>query len=428
MNTWTSYPNRRTTPEEQCLYSHLLGCAAMETPEELLTRFRSLFIDGVGYPDRSVVAALDQILMATEVESYYRYVLNRCCHILINRWQVHAQYQYSIPELIQLFESSPSRPSGEFSRGRSVRRLRRMAHRFKDTEQYLALQRLARVIRASRCSKGKENGLTMPLGSLISRYPYLYEHCLLTQDSDLQQQQHVRRMQIEGQHRFEIDLSHYVNYRMRQARLGRQGGPRPAKALISFENPTLLSDRDLVASIKQFSVHRPGYSYQDLAHRFMFQGCRAPTYGIFKSNLYDYICSEMVGGHCQRPFSAQLDHHLKNTFPDSDDKPVNDFLIVRTCRQLLNFLVVDASAGKQHYIFVDLLNVLGPLFTTGLLLRILLVCRKVKPHLERQLSVLFNHYESTIRENVVWLVDVLETFNIALSLNFGRLDLSHVLT
>jgi hypothetical protein len=87
---------------------------------------------------------------------------------------------------------------------------------------------------------------------------------------------------------------------------------------------------------------------------------------------------------------------------------------------------VDPSAGKQHYVFVDLINNLGPINTTGLLLRILLICQKVKPFLDRRFSLLFNHYETASSDAVDWLVKVLENVNIALSLNFGTLDLSHL--
>jgi hypothetical protein len=98
---------------------------------------------------------------------------------------------------------------------------------------------------------------------------------------------------------------------------------------------------------------------------------------------------------------------------------------VRTCSNLFNFLVVDPSAGRQHYVFLDLINNLGPVHTTGLLLRILLICQKVRPFVERRFSLLFNHNETASSETVEWLVHMFENINIALSLNFGSVDLSH---
>ncbi|PSN17927.1 hypothetical protein C7271_15180 [filamentous cyanobacterium CCP5] len=427
MSIHTSYHNRATTIDEQRLYDHLLTCAAQESPDELLARFRALFIEGVGYPDPVITDALDTILATPDVDHYFRYILNRCCYILINRWQAHHQLQQSIPHLVRLFADSPSQRVTEFSRSRSIRRLRQVSQKFTATEQYLTMGRLARVIEAKRQYQRSEPGLNQPLGTFISRYPYLYEHCLLTEDSDLEQHRHVRRIQYEAQHNFEVDLSHYVTYRVRQAQIGKGTAPNLTTNFRSVPNPTLLNDKELVASINQFAYRRAGHSYQDLAQRFTLQSRASMTYREFKGDLYDYICGGVDPGYGCRQFNRLLDQNLKNTFADSDDKQVNDFLIVRTCSQLLNFLVVDVSASKQHYIFIDLINNLGPILTTGLLLRILLFCRKVKPQLERRFSLLFNHYETVKRDSIEWLIKMLENLNIAFSLNFGSLDLSHVM-
>jgi hypothetical protein len=105
---------------------------------------------------------------------------------------------------------------------------------------------------------------------------------------------------------------------------------------------------------------------------------------------------------------------------------VNDFLVVRTCSQLLNFLVVESPQRPQHYVFVDLISNLGPTLATGLLLKIILICRKVKPYLEKRFSILFNHYESSSRDAVQWLVQAMENLNVALSTNFSTIDLSFI--
>lgn len=435
MKTTANHNNRVTTADEEFLYNHLLNCATAESPDFLIGRFQSLFIDGFGYPDREVILALDNILSSPEIEEYFRFVLNRCCHILINRWQTNPQLQSAILNLVNLFENEPAATSrvSEMSRSRSMRRIRQAAKEFRETEQYLALRRLARIIEARQAAKSSptqdDDSKVVPLGSLINRYPYLYEHCLVTEDSDLQHQQIVRTMQAEAQHQFEVDLSHYVTYRMRQRQLYRLGQTQAIERLRVIQNPTLLNDRELVTSLKQFARRRdPGQSlsYRDTAQRFLTSHPQGGTFRDFKSDLFDYILADVDPGYGQRQFKNMLHDHLFNTFSDSDGKPVDDFLRVRTCSNLFNFLVVDPSAGKQHYVFIDLINNLGPIDTTGLLLRILLICQKVKPFLDRRFSILFNHYEMASSDAVDWLVKVLENVNIALSLNFGTLDLSHV--
>jgi hypothetical protein len=435
VKTTVSHNNRITTADEEFLYNHLLSCASSESPDFLIGRFQSLFVDGFGYPDREVVSALDNILSSPEIEEYFRFVLNRCCHILINRWQTNPQLQPAILNLVNLFEHEPAATSrvSELSRSRAMRRIRQAAKEFRETEQYLALRRLARIIEARQAAKTQpeqaDETKVVPLGSLINRYPYLYEHCLVTEDSDLQHQQIVRTMQAEAQRQLEVDLSHYVTYRMRQRQLYLQGQTEAINRLRVIQNPTLLNDRELVTSLKQFARRRdPGQSlsYRDTAQRFLMNRPQGGSFRDFKADLFDYIMADVDPGYGQRQFKSMLHDHLFSTYADSDGKPVDDFLRVRTCSNLFNFLVVDPNAGKQHYVFVDLINNLGPINTTGLLLRILLICQKVKPFLDRRFSLLFNHYETASSDAVDWLVKVLENVNIALSLNFGTLDLSHV--
>ncbi|MEM8807255.1 MAG: hypothetical protein AAGF01_14625 [Cyanobacteria bacterium P01_G01_bin.38] len=432
MITQVDYSNRLISAQEQALYDHLLACVEKETPGELVKRFRTLFIEGAGYPDFEVTRALDQIVADRQVDTYFRHILNRCCHILINRWQSNRHYQTAITELVasfEQFEQEQSTPSvREYTRSRASRRLREVVSQFPETDQYVMLKRLVRVIESSR---GDGSGVQMPqppLGNLIGRYPYLYQHCLLNKESPKEHQRQVRRIQTKAQRQFEVDLSHYVTFRMRRAQMRRKGcldsrehHLRPAT------NPTLLSDRELVKSLRQFSGKvEQDHTYQDLANRFVSQSCQATSFKTFKDDLYEYVTASVDPEYGKRSFNNAFYHQLTSIYPESHSQKVNDFLLVRTCSQLFNFLVVDASTGRQHFVFVDLINNLGPLATTGVLLKILLLCRKVKPYLERRFSILFDHYESATQDTVNWLVRVLENLNIALSLNFGTLDLSYL--
>ena len=425
MDTWTAYHNRSISPQEQTIYDHLLAHAEQEAPQQLIDRFQSLFIDGVGYPSHGIVAALDEIVSSKEVEQYFHYILNRCCHILVNRWQGRPQLQSAVPDLIDLLERGSSRAITEYSRVRQVRKLREVVAKFTETEQYLTLKRLARLI-----DNGNEtnSGESRPLGTLIQRYPYLYKHCLLNEDSPEEHQRNIRRIQAEAQQKFEVNLSQYVTYRVRRDRLEQQASsPERLQRLRPITNPTLLSDRELVASLYQFAGKADsGRSYYDSAQRFLRQ-TQTVSFGEFKDDLYQYLTSSIDPSYGYCKFNKLLYQQLEQTLPQNQDYPLSDFLLVRTCSQLLNFLVVDSPQCPQHFVFIDLINNLGPLLTTGLLLKIILLCRKVKPYLERRLSILFSHYEAATQGSVGWLVKILENLNVALSLTFGSVDISSVL-
>ena len=93
---------------------------------------------------------------------------------------------------------------------------------------------------------------------------------------------------------------------------------------------------------------------------------------------------------------------------------------------MLDFLVVESIQKPQHFLFLNLMSNIGPIATISILLKIVLVCYRVKPYLEKRFAILFNHYEKDMRESVAWLVKALENLQVALSTNFGRIDLSFI--
>ncbi|GAB4182572.1 MAG: hypothetical protein Fur006_18580 [Coleofasciculaceae cyanobacterium] len=418
--TWTESDIRQPSLEEQQLYDHLLYCVQVESCSQLIERFRSLFLDGVRYEDPQVWLALEKVAMNKRAEQEFRYVINRCCHILINRWQMQPQLQWAIPELITLFENPPD-PARVQSRG--ARRLRQLVQLFAETEQYLTLQRLSRVMSGEVDDNG--NG-AIAVGTLIQRYPYLYEHCLLSEDSSYEHQQTVRQIQSRIQRRFELDLSQYVTYQVRRAQAIRtQSVETLDKITQPARNPTLLSERELAVALKQFIGKVQGSdTYRDVAQSFLTHSSQTNSYKAFKDDLYEYLTASIDPSYGKRQFNDRLYAHLKNTLPQCETQKPTEFLQVRTCSQLLNFLVVESPQRPNHFIFVDLITNLGATLTTCLLLKIVLICRKVKPYLEKRFSILFNHYESATKDGVPWLVKSLENLNIAFSVHFGSADLS----
>jgi hypothetical protein len=422
VTTWTDSDIRQSSLEEQQLYDHLLYCVQLESPTQLIERFQRLFLDGVRYLEPEVWLALEKLAMDKRAEQEFKFVLNRCCHIVINRWQMQPQLQGAIPQLVALFENPPD-PAKVQSRG--ARRLRQLVQLFTETEQYLTLQRLSRVMSETAEAEGNCNGSNQ-VGALIQRYPYLYEHCLLSEDSSYEHQQTVRQIQARVQRRFEFDLSQYVTYQVRRAQAMRQPSTEaPERIIQPVNNPTLLSDRELAAALKQFvgKVQGPN-TYRDVAQSFLTHTSQTSSYRDFKDDLYEYLTASIDPAYGKRQFNERLYNHLKNTLTQSDLQKPTEFLIVRTCSQLLNFLVVESPQRPNHFVFVDLITNLGATLTTGLLLKIVLLCRKVKPYLEKRFSILFNHYESSTRDGVPWLITSLENLNVAFSVHFGSADLS----
>ncbi|AFY39327.1 hypothetical protein Lepto7376_3090 [[Leptolyngbya] sp. PCC 7376] len=416
-------PLRHTTYAEQKLYDYLLYSVQTQTPEELLPQFQQFLLEGRDAPSDELKQALYEVLNSSGIDEDFKFILNRCCHILINRWQIHPQLQKAIPKLVDLFKSVPP---PNISSSRFTRRLRQLVAEFIRTEQYLTLQRISRIIELGGKDFTWSNG-DIAVGQLIRRYPYLYEHCLLSEDSSIEHQQTVRQVQSRIQRSFELELSKYVTYQVRLAQLARrtQSMKQARRMLQGVHNPTLLTEKELGTALKRF-VGKPerGYSYRDLSRHFLRRSSEVVSYQEFKNELYGYLISSVDSKYGDLRFNKRLYQKLQTILPRYDDHRPNELLMMRTTSQLLNFLVVDSPQNPEHYVFVDMITNLGPTATVALLLKLVLMCGKAKPHLERRFSILFSHYEAQSKEGVPWLVKSLENLHIALSVHFGDADVS----
>ncbi|MCX5963283.1 MAG: hypothetical protein NT070_09080 [Cyanobacteria bacterium] len=416
----TSHYTRLVGSEEQKIYDHLLTAIQSESSDKILDRVRALLIEGSSYDDREVLLSLDRLVLSDSAFQDFQFVLNRCIHIITNRWQSRPHCQSAVPQLISILESSPTTRI-DLTRSKANRRLRDLTQQFRDTDQFQSLRRLSCVL--------EQNGTTLenqqPLRTLIHRYPYLYPHCLVSDGSSTEDQKSVRLLQEKMQHNYELNLSQFVTYQVRRSAVSHQRGDRE---LYPVANPTLLADSDLNKALKQFAGKTSdGCTHRDLAERFMIRSqYQQQTFKGFKGHLYEYLSDavEPEYGRCQ--FNKQLHQTLGKILPESDRGEFNESLLLRTCSQLLNFLIVQSSNQPKHFVFVDLLSNLGPIGTTSLILKLVLICRKIKPYLEKRLSILFNHYECHTQGSVQWLVMAMEHLNIALSTNFGKLNLTLV--
>jgi hypothetical protein len=408
---------RQTREEEQLLYDYLLDSVRRSSPEVILEDFRRLFLEGRGYHNGQIYTALEKIVRAKDIEFRFYYFFNRCCHILVNRWQMSPQDQYAIVDLVEILENLPSPRQGQYS---TANYLRFLVKKFTHSDHYVKLQRLARIISNKRSEKG-----AALVGNLINRYPYLYDHCLLGEESSQEQQQTVRSLKSKTERRFEVNLSRYVTYKVRLAQIANTPTmvAEPGRIIQPVKNPTLLSDKELNRALKQYvGTFEGGYTYKSLSQSFLSHTVYAPTYKEFKKDLYEYLMTAMKVNKGQ--FSQKLYNVISNTLPQCDQQKPSEFLMLRTSSQLLNYLVVESSQKPEHYIFVDMISNMGVTSTVGLLLKLVLMCNKVKPYLEKRFSILFNHYEGFSREGVPWLVQSLENMQIAFSIHFGKADLS----
>lgn len=401
---------------EQQIYDHLLHHAKMELPEQVLHRFQLLFIQGGAYPEAEIRAALHNLVRSTKDKYNFFPFFNRCCFIIVNRWQMQLLYRENIVQFVEMIKqcraasvmTSQPTPSGK---------LRFWIQEYTRSPLFQKLQQLADFLNPKNDLDERR-----PLSSLLYRYPSLYTHCLSSQEDSSEYQGLIQQTQKTAQERFEEDLSKYVTYSLMNLSAQQSDSP-----LILPDNPTLLTHDEVCKTLQHFvsKADRPA-TYRERADEFWLPGNRPKTYSSFKSSLYDYMLEGIPTKFGENRFNQQLSTLLKDLHPESNAQPVNDVLIVRTCNQLLNFLVIESRQQPKHIVFMNLLNNLGSTQTMGLLLRVVLLCRKVKPNLDRRFSLLFEHYGGEIRSSVKWLVKCLEKLNLAWCSHFSDKSLSFV--
>ena len=423
----TSYSIKQ---EQQKIYDHLLYCVKTESPFEVLERFNHLFIKATGYQDNRIRLALENVVEnGTEVEFFPFF--NRCCHIIVNRWQMQPNYKLEIIELVLLLERAL--PPGAVV-SRNARQQRQLIKDFLNTEYFVRLQRLARLIDGSLESENRRSDrieiVSNSVGDLIQRYPYLHQHCLLTEGSTEEFQQTVETIQAGIQSSYELNLSQYITYRVRLARLVKKYKAAnktkiPKRLVQKVKNPTLLSDRELDRALRHYMGKvEHSSSYYDLSQNFLTHTTQTRTYKEFKADLYEYITSGIDSRFGKRRFNHKLYDCLQNTMTEFEDRELDEFLTMRTYCQLFKFLVVDGKGNFNHERYLDLVTYLGEVKTIGLLLKLVLLCRKVKPYLEQRFSILFSHYEAVSEDKAAWLIKSLENLQVAFSVHFGEADFS----
>jgi hypothetical protein len=405
---------------EQIVYEHFLHIVKNETPARVIDRFKSLFIEGVSYSDNRIWTTIETLAFEKTAEQNFPLVINRCCYILVNHWQMQPSGKIAVADLVELLDRLND---VRMTYSRTVRRLRQLLQVYLQGDDYPKLKRLNAVLNGT--SSDKKTILDRPLGTLISRYPYLYDHSLVSEERTFENVETIKRVQVDLRQEQETNLSRYLSYQVRRSRVKAQLGREAANNLPLVDNPTLLSTKELGMAFGQFSGKAEGdASYQDLSRGFVSRLQMQPTIKKFKGDLYEYIISGVDNSYGSRTFNDRLYKTIVNISPDRDRQPLDELSMLRTCTHILNHLVIESPSNPQHFIFMDMISNLGSVFTTGLLLKIVLICQKAKPLLESRLSILFNHYESSQCTGVPWLVKSLENWNVAGAIHFGKMDAS----
>ncbi|QDZ39760.1 hypothetical protein FRE64_07290 [Euhalothece natronophila Z-M001] len=409
--------------KKEVIYNHLESCIKQESPEQVMTRYYTLFVQATGYENVEIRENLEKIMKSEEGKKTLFSFLSYVFYLPINYWlKQSSEVQQIIPNFVKMLENIPP-----FARVQTpvARRIREAVTQFNKSDSFLGLKRLQNLLTSNPTLQQDKS---QPLSTLLGRYPFLYQHCLLVAESSAETKRVLKQFQQKQQGDFELSLSRYITNQVRLARLTkRYGSPTEAqKHLTLVPNPSLLKDQEVIATLQHFISGIEGQStYQDLAQRFIIHSAKAETFKTYKKDLYEYLIKTVDEGYGKRQLNQKLSSHLKNSLSKWDRETPNEQLILRVTNNLLKFLVVESDKNIDHYLYLDLVTNLGPTKTIGLLLKILLISPKIYPYLTSRFAILYQHYENTPRYSVHWLFKSLETLQIALTIHCSGMDVSY---
>lgn len=372
---------------QEVIYNFLLEIVKKWPPEEVLLEFKRLFIFHVESISSTAIHAIYEIVFSNNEEEF-RHTLKRCCYILVNNWDASRHYK-PIQELIQSF-SDPT--INRYTISPTLKRLRIWIENFKRSKDFEELK-----LFASRY-EDKENG---PWSSRYTSYLLVPQYIDLK--NPIEQREAARTLSKQLKDRFKFDLAMYIA-RSQSAASSHDRIPK---------NPTALGD-EVLRLIKMIVAKRGPFSYGNLANIFLNQ-VRQLSYAEFKQSLKSYLIFSVENQEFADTLQSRLAEKLSTLYEVHDHDPIDNALILRTCNRAIEYLTTEDHQNPSP-LFVLLLSQGNPLTLVIVLLKLILISKHSRTHLEARIADLIRYYEKCPEEECWWVVHFLEIFNITFAI------------
>lgn len=406
--------------ETSILYEYLAECAVSQPPEMVINQIGSLFSLG-NHENTEIVKVWEKIIVSPQGQQQFGLIANHCFYLILDRWAVNRRADEYVEKLITVFDSTTLQKN-TYDRRKS--KLRQLVREYQKSELYFKLKILAKIL-TSDLSENLDR--EAPVSSLVARYSYLYQFFLPEAASFPLLKNLVKQLQANNQQHFEFQLSQYIIYRARLVQLAKMNllSKGAGKAIYKVKNPTFLSDRDIIITIRQhLKQFEHKYTLLQLAEHFLARNPIRSSYQEFKRDLYQYLIIGFKPRNESYQFKHKLKQKIEQIFTNSNSRPLNNSLVLQTCRQLLSFLIVDSSTEIDSSQLAELRLNLGTIQTAVLLIKIILICPEAKPDLEKKLALLFTQYHARVIKDVLWLIKILEHLLIGIGIHLGKIDIS----
>lgn len=365
---------------QEIIYSFFIDIVKQWTPEAVLQEFRHIFIQDNDSLSSNPVRAIYEIVFANKPEEFH-YTIKRVCYIVVNNWVAKRNNNY-IQKLIEILNEPIIRRR---SLSPMIYRLRKWIQTFLESKDYQELELYAQTKVQDR-SRLSNRATSILLSSQYNNPTNPIEQRLAAKN---------RALQLKC--RFKFDLAMYMT---------RFESATTTNSLC--QNPTEVGD-EVLRIIKIIVAKRDTSSYLNLADKFTGE-VRRKNYQQFKQSLQSYL---MCTGENQKlvdSLSVNLSQKLNSLYAVHNDKVLTDQLLLKTCNKLIEYLTTE-NRRQPSKLLITLINEGHPLTAVVLLLKIVLICKPARIHLESCIADSIGYYDKFPEESI-WMKNFIEIFNI----------------
>lgn len=371
---------------QEKVYSFFVEIVNKYDPEDVLIEFKSVFLDCL------VLKKLDLTLGIYDVfidnEHHFRNTLKRCCYILVNNWQSNRKHKYT-QALIELIDNYKS--TAIDYKYKKITIFQTWLDNFIQSQDFQELKLFAYK------NENKADG------HWVNRYTsYLLAAQVVDKKNPKEQKEAAKKASKQLKDKFKFELAMYV------AR-----SQSNASSQTRYRNPSALGD-DILRLIKAIVVKKGVFSYDNIANIFLKQ-TQNQTFKDFKESLVKYLIFSVQQPKFVKTLQQQLSEKLVTWKPECNDVIINKYLLLRTCNRMIDFLTTDNSV-KPSSLFVLLLSQGHPLTLVIVLLKIILICKHSRSHLESRIAHLIRYYDRYSEAECQWFINFIEIFNITFAI------------
>ncbi|WP_392531787.1 hypothetical protein [Nostoc sp. C117] len=371
---------------QEKVYSFLQEIVKKLQPDDVLREFKDLFLEGLDLDNSNYIPGIYSIFL-DDNEEEFRNTLKRSCYIIVNNWGSSRNNKY-IEELVNLFGNENLRINTNSSP--VIKICKSWLENFVNSKDYKDLKLFAAKYDASYKVHW------------ANRYSsYLLVDQSINENNSQEQQEAYRNLSAQIKDKFKFELAMYIA----RSQSGNSSTTR-------YNNPSILGD-DVLRLIKAIVLKRGVFSHENIANIFLKQ-TENQTLEQFKKSIEKYLFFSVENQELFNNLRQQFAENLSLWKPDYNQEIITKEWILRICNRIIDSLTIEGKEPSP--LFILLLGQGHSLILVIILLKIILISRNSRRHLEIRIAHLIRYYEKYPEEECKWVINFIEIFNITFAI------------